>query len=221
MAGAGAPHYDPGSRACSATLGREERILACVEKPTESRSRKGEYEMIDRVQRASCVARTSNNRARTSFVAWMVCLVTLAGLVLPISASAQSSNAMIKEQLERIPTGEAGNDQIMTPMAQRLELSSDQVGEIRPIVSDMVGNFESAKGKFEAGEYTVMKMMMEMNVEGEKAATLVEAHLSEKQLAEYKAMRTEQKMRMMEERQKAMREMMKARQAAAAEEATP
>jgi hypothetical protein len=150
-------------------------------------------------------------------------VVALAVTSLPFLASAQSSgsNAMIAEQLERIPTGEQGVDQIMQPMETRLELTTEQVGEIRPIVTEMVGNFESAKGKFESGEYTVMKMMMELNVQGERAATRVESYLSETQLAEYKAMRSEQKMRMMEERRKAMQQMMKARQAAAASDSAP
>jgi hypothetical protein len=101
-------------------------------------------------------------------------------------------------------------------MTARLDLSEKQVEEIRPIVGELVSSFESAKGKFETGEYTVMKMMMEMNAQGERAATLVEPHLSETQLAEYQAMRSEQKARMMDERRKAMQDMMKARQAEAA-----
>jgi len=56
-----------------------------------------------------------------------------------------------------------------------------------------------------------------MNMQGEAAATEVEQHLTETQLVEYTAMREEQKMRMMEERRKAMQAMMKARQAEAAQ----
>ena len=175
--------------------------------------------MIHRMQQAGMPGENADGGRRLV----VALIAALAVIGLPFLAIAQSSgsNAMITEQLERIPTGEQGVDQIMKPMEERLELSSEQVGEIRPIVTEMVGNFESAKGKFEAGEYTVMKMMMELNVQGERAATRVEAYLSETQLAEYKAMRSEQKVRMMEERRKAMQQMMKARQAAAANESAP
>jgi len=146
-----------------------------------------------------------------------VALAVLLFAAVPAVASAQAgdTNAMIKAQLEQIPTGEEGIERIMKPMTERLELSDAQVAEIRPIVSELVGSFESARSKFETGEYTVMKMMMEMNAQGERAATLVEPHLSPAQQTKYQAMRDEQKLRMAEERRKAMQEMMKARQASA------
>jgi hypothetical protein len=148
----------------------------------------------------------------------VVRLSALLVAAMPSAGLAQTAdtNTMIRAQLEQIPTGEEGIAKIMKPMTERLELSDAQVAEIRPIVSDLVGSFESARSKFESGEYTVMKMMMEMNAQGERAATLVEPHLSATQLTAYQAMRDEQKMRMAEERRKAMQEMLRARQASAA-----
>lgn len=141
-------------------------------------------------------------------------LVT-AGALAPSSAEAQM-NPMMKERLDRIPTGEEGIKEILDPMTARLGLSKEQVAEVRPIVADLVSTMESAKGKLESGETTVMKFMMEVNAAGESTATEIEQHLDEKQLEEYAAMRQEQKVRMMEERRKAMQAMMKARQEAAA-----
>jgi len=155
--------------------------------------------------------------ARRAVSAVAVACALLAGLVIgqPMAAIAQV-NPMMKEQLDRIPTGESGVKQILDPMTQRLSLTDEQVGEVRPIIVDLVSNMASAKSKLESGETTIMKFMMEMNMQGEAAATQVEQHLNEAQLAEYTTMREEQKLRMMEERRKAMQQMMKARQAEAA-----
>lgn len=169
-------------------------------------------------QTCETVAARRSQPARPQAEGLVAALFALLLMAMPSLGLAQANdtNALIKAQLEQIPTGEEGIEKIMTPMTQRLELSDAQVSEIRPIVSDLVGSFESARSKFESGEYTVMKMMMEMNAQGERAATLVEPHLSPTQLAEYQAMRDEQKLRMAEERRKAMQEMLKARQASAA-----
>ncbi len=148
-------------------------------------------------------------------VAIVAGLALAIGALAPTSAEAQM-NPMMKEQLDRIPTGEEGVKQILDPMTERLQLTDDQLTEVRPIVEGLVSDMESAKAKLETGETTIMKFMMEMNMQGEAAATQIEQHLTETQLAEYTAMREEQKMRMMEERRKAMQAMMKARQEAAA-----
>lgn len=143
-----------------------------------------------------------------------------AGVLAPSDVGAQV-NPMMKEQLDRIPTGDEGVKQILDPMTERLGLTADQLKEVRPIVADLVSTMESSKAKLESGETTIMKFMMEMNASGESAATQIEQHLDEKQLTEYAAMREEQKQRMMDERRKAMQDMMKARQAEAAAGGTP
>jgi len=155
-----------------------------------------------------------------SILAMAASMLLAAGVLVPSGADAQM-NPMMKEQLDRIPTGEEGIKQILDPMTERLGLTADQLKEVRPIVADLVSTMESAKAKLESGETTIMKFMMEMNASGESAATQIEQHLDEKQLTEYTAMRAEQKQRMMDERRKAMQEMMKARQAEAAAGATP
>jgi hypothetical protein len=142
-------------------------------------------------------------------------LVLAIGALAPLASDAQM-NPMMKEQLDRMPTGEEGVKQILAPMTERLQLTDDQLTEVRPIVEGLVADMASARSKLETGETTIMKFMMEMNMQGEAAATQIEQHLTETQLAEYAAMREEQKMRMMEERRKAMQAMMKARQEAAA-----
>lgn len=146
------------------------------------------------------------------------CLVLAAAAAWLFVASAASAqmNEMMKEQLDRIPSGEEGVRQILDPMTARLQLSDEQVGEVRPIIEGLVSDMQSAKSRLESGESTVMKFMMEMNLKGEAAATQVEQYLDERQLAEYAEMREEQKLRMAEERRKAMQQMMKARQEAAA-----
>lgn len=153
---------------------------------------------------------------------WLATIFALAAAFVsaPAPAGAQM-NPMMQEQLDRIPTGEEGVKEILDPMSKRLALTPKQVAEVRPIVADLVSTMEVAKGKLETGETTVMKFMMEMNAAGEASATEIEQHLDEKQLAEYTAMREEQKQRMMDERRKAMQAMMKARQDAAAAAAAP
>jgi len=142
--------------------------------------------------------------------------IVAACCLLAASVASAQMNPMMKEQLDRIPTGEDGVQQILAPMTERLQLSEQQVGEVRPIIEDLVSSMESARSKLESGETTVMKFMMEMNMQGEAAAGEVEKYLDEQQLAEYAEMREEQKLRMAQERRKAMQEMMKARQEAAA-----
>ena len=147
---------------------------------------------------------------------WAACALAMAVVLGAATTATAQMNPMMKEQLDRIPTGEAGVKSILDPMTERLSLSAEQIDQVRPIIVEMVSNMESAKAKLESGETTIMKFMMEMNMQGEAAATEVEQHLSEEQLAEYSAMRAEQKLRMQEERRKAMQQMMKARQEAAA-----
>ncbi len=143
-------------------------------------------------------------------------LAVVLGAIAPFAATAQQMNPMVKEQLDRIPTGEEGVNQILEPMKTRLDLSDAQVAEVKPIVEELVAGMESGKADLESGETTIMKFMMQMNMQGEAAAKEIEQHLTEPQLAEYEAMRAEQKQRMMEERRKAMQAMMKARQDEAA-----
>lgn len=152
----------------------------------------------------------NTGRIGMPWIGWLaMACVALAGTA---QAQAPNMNDMIKDQLSNIPTGEAGVEQILAPMEERLELSAEQKAEIKPVVTEMVADFESARAKFESGEYTVMKMMMELNMKGEAAAAKVEPMLNEKQLAEYQTMRKEQKREAQLLRQKAMREMMEMRQ---------
>jgi hypothetical protein len=158
---------------------------------------------------------TMRIQRKTGSAALIGSLACLASIFVAMAASAQM-NPMMKEQLDRIPSGDEGVAQILGPMTERLKLSDEQVTEVRPIIVELVSDMQSAKSKLESGETTVMKFMMEMNMQGEAAAAEVEQHLDEAQLAEYASMREEQKLRMAQERRRAMQKMMKARQEAAA-----
>lgn len=115
------------------------------------------------------------------------------------AASTQKSmEDMIGEGLDKIPTGEEGIDQILGELTKQLELTTEQQGEIRPIIGDTVGKMEKTRDRFKAGEINAMALGMQIQMASQKSARLIEPILTEEQQVQYKAMQMKQRKEMME-----------------------
>jgi len=119
--------------------------------------------------------------------------------------TAAAGQAELEKRLAEIPSGEEGVVQVLTALDERLTLSDEQKDQIRPIVVDTVADLEKVRDRFIAGDITPMALVMQMQMAGQKSATLIEPHLTEAQVADYAAMRQEQKQQMMKEMMKTQR----------------
>ena len=117
-------------------------------------------------------------------------------------AGASTLDQQIKEQLDRIPTGEEGIDEIMSGLDVRLKLTDEQKTDVREVVETGVAALAKLKDRFESGELTAMAFGVQMQMQMQKMGVLVEPLLDPDQQAEYKAMRQEQRRQMMQEMQK-------------------
>jgi hypothetical protein len=117
--------------------------------------------------------------------------------------SADAMKAALDEQLDQIPSGEAGVSMIMGELTKQLELSASQQTEIEPIITGSVASMEKIRDRYKAGEISPMALGMQMQMAGQKAATQVEPLLTPAQLEKYTAMRQEQRRQMMKAMQQA------------------
>ena len=117
--------------------------------------------------------------------------------------SAESMKSVLDEQLDQIPSGEAGVSMIMGELTTQLELTAAQQTEIKPIISGSVASMEKIRDRYKAGQISPMALGMQMQMAGQKAATQVEPLLTPAQLEKYTAMRQEQRRQMMKAMQQA------------------
>jgi hypothetical protein len=121
-----------------------------------------------------------------------------AGASSGAATSSDSMKKMMDQQLDRIPSGEAGVDQIMGELTKGLTLTPEQQKDIRPTIVNTVASMEKSRDSFKAGEITPMAMAMQVQMAGQKAAVLIEPILDEDQMVKYKAMRQAQRRQMMQ-----------------------
>ncbi len=140
---------------------------------------------------------------------WSVSILTavlLAGVWAPglcladshAKAPGASLEAQVQEQLERLPTGEAGIDQIMAELDARLKFSDEQRTDVRSVVAQGVAALEKLRERYEAHELTAMAFGVQVQMQMQKIGALVDPLLDPDQQAEYKVMRQEQRRQMME-----------------------
>ena len=113
-------------------------------------------------------------------------------------APGASLEEQVQEQLERLPTGEAGIDQIMAELDARLKFSDEQRTDIRSVVAQGVAALAKLRERFEAHELTAMAFGVQVQMQMQKIGALVDPLLDPGQQAEYKVMRQEQRRQMME-----------------------
>ncbi|MBW2697156.1 MAG: hypothetical protein JRE70_11835 [Deltaproteobacteria bacterium] len=105
---------------------------------------------------------------------------TLLAIASPVGAedtaaaetSSGSMQKMIDQQLDKIPSGDEGVNQIMGELTDKLTLTPDQQKDIRPSIVDTVAAMEKSRDRFRAGEITPMAMAMQVQMAGQKAAVL-------------------------------------------------
>jgi hypothetical protein len=138
---------------------------------------------------------------------------TLLAIASPVGAedtaaaetSSGSMQKMIDQQLDKIPSGDEGVNQIMGELTDKLTLTPDQQKDIRPSIVDTVAAMEKSRDRFRAGEITPMAMAMQVQMAGQKAAVLIEPVLDEEQMVKYKALRQDQRRQMMQAMQQQQR----------------
>jgi hypothetical protein len=118
------------------------------------------------------------------------------------SGSADSTQAMINERLEEIPSGEEGVNQIMSSLDDRLKLSAEQKKDIRPTIEASLAQIGEIRDRLKAGEITPMAFGMQVQMATQKAAVLIDPVLTEEQRTEYAAMRQEQRREMVKAMQR-------------------
>ncbi|MCS5637986.1 MAG: hypothetical protein NZ990_15815 [Myxococcota bacterium] len=117
-------------------------------------------------------------------------------------AGASTLDQQVKEQLDRIPVGEEGVQQIMAELDARLELTDEQKQDVREVVETGVAALAKLRGRFDSGELTAMAFGVQMQMQMRKLGFLVEPLLDPDQQIEYKAMQQQQRRQMMQEMQK-------------------
>jgi hypothetical protein len=143
-------------------------------------------------------------------VASLLAAGLVAGLLANAPAWAESDapsagtalDKQVEEQLERMPSGEEGVNQIMAELDARLKLSSEQQKEVRSVVAQGVAALEKLRDRFKAGELTAMAFGVQVQMQMQKLGFLVEPLLNADQQGEYKAMRQEQRREMMQAMQR-------------------
>lgn len=94
------------------------------------------------------------------------------------------------------PPSEAELLQRMTvDLDRRLELSDQQLSDIRPILQDYLRELATIRGRLRAEELTTVRALQVMRHEGEKAADRIAPILTPSQAAEYEQLRAEQRSR--------------------------
>jgi hypothetical protein len=116
--------------------------------------------------------------------------------------AATDPQAMIEKELAKIPSGEEGKKQLLDELNARLELTPEQVEQVKPILSETVDSLEQARERFKSGQLTPMALMMQIQMASRKASMQIDPLLTDEQRVEYKAMQQEQKQAMMAEMQK-------------------
>jgi len=114
----------------------------------------------------------------------------------PVAAK-KSQSEMIEERLAEMPSGEEGVNRIVAELDARLSLSAEQEKDVREAVAGGVADLEKLRGRFESGELTAMAFGVQIQMQLQKLAVLIEPLLEPKQQAEYKIMRQEQRREMM------------------------
>ena len=104
----------------------------------------------------------------------------------------------VEEQLERLPSGEEGIDQILGELDARLTLSAEQEADVREVVAKSVAAFGKLRDRFKAEELTAMAFGVQVQMQMQNLGMLVEPLLDPGQQAEYKAMRQDQRRQMMQ-----------------------
>ena len=140
-------------------------------------------------------------RSFSVLIALLLAVLWAPGLCLADShakGEGASLEDQVKEQLDRLPVGEAGIDQIMGELDARLKFSDEQRGEVRSVVAQGVAALEKLRARFEAHELTAMAFGVQVQMQMQKIGALVDPLLDPDQQAEYKVMRQEQRRQMME-----------------------
>lgn len=112
-------------------------------------------------------------------------------------AAKKSQSALIEERLSEMPSGEEGVNRIVAELDTRLALSSEQKKDVREVVVGGVAGLEKLRERYESGELTVMAFGVQVQMQLQKLAVLIEPLLDPEQEAEYKVMRQEQRREMM------------------------
>ncbi|MDE0884771.1 MAG: hypothetical protein OSB70_04505 [Myxococcota bacterium] len=108
----------------------------------------------------------------------------------------------VRDQLDRLPSGDEGVSQIMTELDQNLELSPEQETDVREVVTDEVADLQKLRSRFESGELTAMAFGVQVQMQLRKMGDLIDPLLDPEQQTQYKAMRQEQRREMMKAMQK-------------------
>jgi hypothetical protein len=117
-------------------------------------------------------------------------------------AGASILDQQVKEQLDRIPSGEEGIQQIMSELDARLKLTDVQKEEVREVVETGVAALEKLRRRFESGELNAVALGIQMQMQMKQLGFLVEPLLDPDQQAEYKVMQREQIRQTIQEMQK-------------------
>ncbi len=121
------------------------------------------------------------------------------------SAAAGTNSSLeqqVKDQLDRMPSGEEGVTQIMTELEGKLALSPEQDKDVREVVTDGVADLQKLRARFESGELTAMAFGVQVQMQMRKMGDLIDPLLDPDQQAKYKALRQEQRREMMKAMQK-------------------
>jgi len=118
------------------------------------------------------------------------------------ATGAADTRSLIEKELDKIPSGKAGEQQMLEMMNERLTLTDEQQEQVKPIIAETIASMEQARDRFKSGELTAMALMMQIQMTGKKSAMQIEPLLTEEQVAEYQAMRQEQKQAMAQEMMK-------------------
>ena len=147
---------------------------------------------------------------RASAVRWSgaaIALVFALGVgAFPMQADAEGEGAVTKTSLEsqikgrlaEMPSGEEGVNQILSQLDGRLSLSAEQEKDVREVVTQGVAELEKLSARFNSGELTAMALGVQIQMEMQKMAVLIEPLLDQDQQKEYAAMRQEQRREMMQ-----------------------
>ena len=114
------------------------------------------------------------------------------------ASAAPSPRDLLAAQLDELLGGEDPVAEMLTPLSERLKLSPDQVGKVKPVLAEGVTQMKALRDQFKRGELTGMTLMMQMTAAGNQIADRIDPYLDEEQSAEYTLMRQEQRQKMMQ-----------------------
>ncbi len=141
-----------------------------------------------------------NLGGRVRMAIWVAaCCVALAMPALAENAVKSPADAELAKQLEQIPSGEEGVQQVLDDLTKKLSLRPEQVAQVKPIVEESVSKMGQAKERFQNGEITPMAMGMQIQMATQRAAMQIDPLLDGQQKKLHAALREENKKRLMEE----------------------